>query len=100
MSESETREARIDQIIEKVKSQPGVQDVIMVDEKGFTIKSTLPDEQANFTSAFLLSVFGQFDKYGKSLGVHDIKSITLNAGKRNLVVVSYGNLYMIAIRSP
>ena len=99
MSTTINREERIQQIVDKVKAQPGVENVLLVDRQGAPVKGTFPSDQSKLAAALLTSVFGQLDRFGESLGVSNLKSINMNLGGKNIVVVSYGNLYMIAVRT-
>ncbi|MHA1839599.1 MAG: roadblock/LC7 domain-containing protein [Candidatus Ranarchaeia archaeon] len=99
MNASISREQRIQQIVEKVKGQPGVEHVLLVDKQGFPIRGTFPADQSELAAALLVSVFGQLDRFGETLGIKDLKSINMRFGDKHIIVVCYGNLYMIAVRS-
>jgi len=93
-----TREAKVREHLIKIGKHEGVESVVLSDEAGFPLSSTIPPEKAEKIAALTTSLIGKINMILHELNIKSMQAFTVKAADREILITPFQNTTLIVVR--
>ena len=93
-----TKEDKIRSVLQNIGKLSGVESVVLADENGFPLSSTITTQSAETISALITSLKGKISLVLKELDLDEIQTVTLKTSTREIIVTPYNSSTLVVIR--
>ncbi|MHA2059275.1 MAG: roadblock/LC7 domain-containing protein [Candidatus Ranarchaeia archaeon] len=93
-----TREAKVREHLIKIGKHEGVECVVLADESGFPLSSTISPEKAETISALTTSLLGKVHVILKELNIEGLQAFTIKAANKEILVTPFQDTTLVVVR--
>ncbi len=93
-----TREAKVREHLMKIGKHEGVESVVLADEAGFPLSSTISPEKAETISALTTSLLGKVNIILKELNITGLQAFTIKSTNKEILVTPFQDTTLVVVR--